>query len=481
MEKSISKNFIFNFIKTLLNLLFPLITFPFASRVLGVDNLGKVQYCNSIISYFSLIASLGISLYAVRQGSKYRDNKSELSKFSKEILIINSCSLLLAYSLFIMYLLFFFYKPYYMLIVICSFTMFFSTFAIDWLYQIKEDYAYITMRSFAIQLFSLILLILLVKTENDYVIYAFISIIGSSGSFIFNIWNARKYIEIRKVNSIELKKHIKPIFTIFGISIASSIYLNLDTVMLGSMVNTVAVGLYSSASKVSQIVKMLITAFSNVLFPRLSNYVARNKLKEYKKLFYISIKLILCLSIPAAMGMVMLSKEIIILFSGEAYVQASLAAKILSINIIFSIIDGALYYQVLLPFGKEKFASFGTAIGAFVNLILNFFMIPIFSFHGAAFTTLLSEMCVFIMLYYYANKILNLKCILIGMIRYVLYSIPIVLLCFVFRMFLSNISLIISSVFGGILLYAMILIMFHDPVVNDFKKMFFHHAKIDSL
>lgn len=469
MEKSIGKNFVFNLLKTLMSLIFPLITFPYASRILGVDNLGKVQYCNSIISYFSLIATLGIAIYAVRQGSKYRDQQEQLSKFSKEILIINTGSLLFAYGLFITYLLFFFHEEYYTLIVICSFTMLFSTFSIDWLYQIKEDYGYITARSFFVQLVSLVFMFIFVKTKDDYVFYALVSIIGSTGSFIFNIWNARKYINIFQVKNIELHKHIRPIFTIFGVSVASSIYLSLDSVMLGNMVSTVAVGLYSSAVKVAQVVKMLVTSFSNVLFPRLSNYIANNKIQEYKILLHKSIQFILCISIPASIGMFMLSDEIILLFSGESFIEASSAAKILSINIVFSIVDGVLYYQVLLPFGKEKYASLGTLLGAIVNLCLNLIIIPYFSFNGAALTTLIAEICVFFILYYYANKLLKLKYILKYIVKFTFQSIPIIILCMLLRQVLSGVYLLVVSIPLSLVIYGLVLFLMRDTVLDSVK------------
>ena len=187
--QSISKNFIFNLLKTLMSIIFPLITFPYASRILGVDNLGKVQYCNSIISYFSLISTLGISIYAVREGSKYKDSPSKLNKFCKEILLINSISTAFAYTVFCIFMIFFFKYSYYMLMIVCSFTLFFNTYSIEWLYQIKEDYKYISIRAFVIQIISLLFLFIFVKTPSDYVKYAFIYIISSSGNFIFNFWN----------------------------------------------------------------------------------------------------------------------------------------------------------------------------------------------------------------------------------------------------------------------------------------------------
>lgn len=477
-EKKISINFIFNLFKTLMSLIFPLITFPYASRVLGVDNLGKVQYCNSIVSYFLLIASLGISIYAVREGSKYKDDKYMLSKFSKEILIINTLSTTIAYIAFIIFVVFFFRNDYYILIIICSLSIFFTTYSIEWLYQIKEEYKYISIRAFIMQLLSLILLFVFVKSSQDYIYYALISIIGASGNFIFNMVHAKDFINIFGKYNLEIKKHIKPIFTIFGISIASSIYMNLDTVMLGAMKSTVAVGLYTAAVKIVQVVKTLVGSFSNVLFPRLSNYLGNNKFEEYEKLLFQGLRIILMITIPAAVGMCMLSKEIIIIFSGNEYIEASLASKILSINVIFSIIDGALYYQILLPFGKEKFATLSTMIGACINFILNFIMIPYFSYVGAALTTLIAEFCVFLGLFYFSNKLMNIKSIVSYFIRYILYTIPFIIFCMLVKIVLDSVFLtVIVSIIGSVFLYFLILFIFKDRIfvqsIDIFRKKFF--------
>lgn len=464
-EKKLSMNFLFNLLKTLMSLIFPLITFPYASRILGVDNLGKVQYCNSIVSYFSLIASLGITIYAVREGSKYKNDTYMLSKFSKEILIINTISTIISYILFIIFVKFFFHNDYYILIIVCSLSIFFTTYSIEWLYQIKEEYKYISFRSFLIQILSLLLLFLFVKSPQDYILYAFVNVLGASGNFIFNIFHAKDFINIFCKSKIEISKHIKPIFTIFGISIASSVYMNLDSVMLGAMQNTIAVGLYTAAVKIVQATKTLISSLSNVLFPRLSNYLGNNKLDEYKKLLFQGLRGIILITVPSAIGMCMLSKEIIIIFSGLSFSEAKLASQILSINVIFSIIDGALYYQILLPFGKEKFASLSTFIGALINLILNFVMIPYFSYNGAALTTLVAEFCVFLGLFYFSNKLMNVSIIVKYIAAYTLYTIPIIIFCcFIKTMFNSPILIIVVSIVGSICLYSLTLLITKDTI-----------------
>ena len=186
--------------------LFPLITFPYSSRVIGPVGIGKVNFAASIISYFSIIASLGISTYAIREAAKVRDDKTALSKFSKEIFTINAITTLIAYALFFTAL---FCIPkfneYRILLCISSSTILFTTIGMDWLYNALEEYAYITIRSIAFQIASIVLLYAFVHTPEDYIIYGGITVFASVGSNILNFIHSRKYISFRRIHSLALK------------------------------------------------------------------------------------------------------------------------------------------------------------------------------------------------------------------------------------------------------------------------------------
>ena len=80
-NKSLKINMILNVLKTFMSIIFPLITYPYATRVLGVENFGKINYSNSVITYVALIASLGIASYAIREGGFYRYNQTILYKY----------------------------------------------------------------------------------------------------------------------------------------------------------------------------------------------------------------------------------------------------------------------------------------------------------------------------------------------------------------------------------------------------------------
>lgn len=136
-----------------------------------------------------------------------------------------------------------------------------------------EDYAYISFRSVIIQIISLILLFIFVRTKEDYLIYAFIIVFSTSGYFLLNLISSKRFVDFFRSGKLELAKHIKPILVIFGVSAASSIYLNIDVVVLGAVFGDYEVGLYTVAVKINVIIRGLISSVGVVVLPRMTNYL----------------------------------------------------------------------------------------------------------------------------------------------------------------------------------------------------------------
>lgn len=408
-QKSITFNLIANGIKTLMSVLFPLITFPYASRILGSVGIGKVGYASSIISYFALMASLGISTYAVREGARIRDDKERFNKFAKEILNINLCTTLVSYTLLIVFLNLPILEGYKKLLVIFSAGIVFTTIGMEWIFIIQEEYSYITKRAILFQFVSLVLLFLLVKSREDYFWYAALTVISSGGSAILNLWHSRKFVDWREKQPYEYRKHLKPIFLIFGTSLASSIYMTLDTTMLGAMKGDAAVGIYTAAVKINLVISTLIGTISATILPRVSYYIGNGLKKEYEKLLKSSMDVLLMISIPAAVGMMCTSDILILLFSGKEFLAGTLAAKVLSARVIVGAVNRVLAYQVCTPYKKDKEVLISTVGGAVFNLVANAVLIPTVGVTGASIATLFSEIIVFFILSNYAGNIVKVK------------------------------------------------------------------------
>ncbi|MDY2588689.1 MAG: oligosaccharide flippase family protein, partial [Agathobacter sp.] len=208
---SVNKNIIFNILKSFMGIVFPIISFPYAARVLGVEKIGLVNYCNTIIGYFILLSGLGINIYATREGVKYRDSKELLSRFTKEILLINILSTLTSYAILFVLVVCTDLRKNAVLLCICSMSIVFTTFQIEWLFQIMEQFTYISIRSIVFQAVSFIILVMFVKNPNDYLIYAIINVFASCGNFWLNIIKSCQYVDWKLRCRLTPQKHIKPI------------------------------------------------------------------------------------------------------------------------------------------------------------------------------------------------------------------------------------------------------------------------------
>ena len=198
MKKSIKINALLNMVKQVMQIIFPIVTTPYITRVLLPENYGKINTGNSLISYISLIAGLGIANYAIREGSLVRDDKEKLNRFSSQVFSINILSTAVSYIILagVLFLVPH-YKDYKLLLIIQGTAVIFSTLGADWINSIEEDYLYLTVRYIVLHVISLVLMFLLVKKPEDYYIYAAITLVNTVGANLMNIFYIRRYVRIR--------------------------------------------------------------------------------------------------------------------------------------------------------------------------------------------------------------------------------------------------------------------------------------------
>lgn len=409
-NKSLKINAILNFIKQLCSVIFPLITIPYVSRILQSENYGKYNFGNSIISYFSLIAALGVSTYAVREGAKYRDDKEKITKFSREVFTINIISTIIAYIMLLIVLII--PSPlviYRKLILVQSIVIFLTTIGADWINTLYEDFFYITIRYIFMQILSIIAMFMFVKRPSDYVIYAIITVCANAGANVLNIFHIRKYVKLSLIKDVNLKQHFKPLIILFSNAVAVTIYVNSDTTLLGLLDGNTSVGLYSIAAKIYTIVKQLLNAIIIVSLPKLSLYMGIGKEEEYLQLLRKILNSLITILFPAIVGIFMLSKNIIFIISGQQYMSGTSALQILSVALFFAVLACFFTNCVLLPCKQDQLFLKATVLGAVINVILNFICIPFLSFNGAAVTTVIAEFIVCAISYVYTKKNFNLR------------------------------------------------------------------------
>jgi len=218
VSNSIKKNAFFNTVRTISSLIFPIITFPYVSRILGPNGTGQVNFALSIIGYFILLASLGIPLYGIREIARVRDNKNELKELAQELFIIHLISTIIVVVVLIFFI--FLNKKLYSektLFLVSSISIISSTLSVDWLFQGLEEYKKITIRSIIFSLVSLIMIFLIIHNENDYIKYATIGVFTSLFSALLNFFDVRDVLFVKRSVKLNLKKHIKPMLLVWSI------------------------------------------------------------------------------------------------------------------------------------------------------------------------------------------------------------------------------------------------------------------------
>ncbi len=432
--KSIKFNFVMNFIRVLMTILFPLITYPYANRVLHTAGIGRATYVTSIVSYILLVAAFGVNNYAITQGAKIRDDKKRLNKFVSEMFFINLCTTGCAYLLFVILLFIPKFEGYQILLVISSTSVLFTTLGMEWLYELLEEYRYITIRSVLFQIISLIALFVFVRSERDVAWYVGLMAFSTAGSGILNFFYSRKYVHLfsEKIAWDSLKTHMKPMTYMFGVSIASVIYLNSDITMLGLMKGDDDVGIYTAATKTNQVLCTLIKSLSTVIMPRVAYYFEKGMQEDFRRLLRRAFSFLMMLIVPCMVGMWLIAPEIILFIAGEEFLAAVTPERIMVLNLFFSPINGFIAYQIFMPHKKEKIIFWATCGGAITNVIINFLLIPKLSYSGAAVGTVIAEGMVMIICFAMGRKLIDIGQMVKGSWQYVLASLPMIAIYFGF-------------------------------------------------
>lgn len=394
-QKSLKVNAILNVIKQCCNILFPLITYPYVTTVLGEANIGRFSFADSIVQYFIIFATLGAGGYAIREGSRIRNDKEKIVQFSSEIFSINLISLLISYSVLIACVcLVDRINQDAIYVVILSANVVMSVLGRDWINSIYEEFSYITVRYILCQFISIIFLFVFVKTPSDCVTYTCITLIATAGAQLANMFYTVKKVPLKVHFSKRLMVHIKPIVYMCAISVASIIYINSDITILGFFRSEEEVGVYYISSKVYSIVKALINAIVMTITPRIAFCLGENNMEEYNTILGKTKKVLLTVVVPCVVGLFFMSENVLEIIGLHDLTNGSISLRILCLAILVSTF--AYYYSqaILIPNKHEKVFFIATILSAIVNIGLNFFLIPIMGIIGASITTLIAELIV---------------------------------------------------------------------------------------
>ena len=463
------KNFILSAVNTVMTLLFPIITFPYVSRILGPVNLGIINFAQSYGYYFIHIASFGISSYAIREVSKVRDDKEKVEKVSNEIFNLNMFFSILSTVLYFCGVFFVEnFRENFVIFAIYSVVILTNFLSLDWLLQSFDDYYFSTIRNFIIRALSVAAVFLLVNKEEDFMIYMAITCITEMGTkFSTLLYSRKNYARLRvRKRFFNFKDHIKSMFTLFTFRLVNGISANLDKLMIGFMLVYASVGVYSAGVKFVLMVQPIVETTGIVLFPKI-NISANGSMDEYHKNLKLNYDLILIIGIPMAVGLFLVSGRLIPLFAGEQYEGAVSVSRIMAPMILLGPIGDMLGSKTLLVFKKDRWLLICSSIVAVSNILLNFMFIPIWGINGAAVASIVSSGVAVVFRYIFSRRVAKVRLLTCSLFKYFAFTVPFIGIYLIFR---SNIDAdtlwMFGFVFSCVIIYFLELIISKDSLTK---------------
>jgi O-antigen/teichoic acid export membrane protein len=398
------KNYIYNLSLTVTNILFPLLSFPYASRILGLEGIGKVQLATSFAQYFALFAALGIPVYGVQEIAKIRHNKIKLNAVFSELLSIYFVTSLIAAAAYAAVI---FSVPYFRpnieVYAYAGLTILLGFSSIDWLYSGLEDFKSLAVRTIFVKLTALVILFVFVRTAADFKLYLLITIFSLMGNNMINFLMINGKAAL-VMPGREMIRHLKPLLYIFSTSIAASMYMILDTVLLGFFSDEKAVGLYTAAIKLSKVSLPFITSAGTVMIPQISKAMAQNDQQGVQSLLNRPFHFIVLFSVPVVAGLILLAPEFVLVFSGEQFRAAAYCMRIVA---WLPLLVGLGYFfaiVVLVPGGHYKEMFYSVLGGVFLCLLLSFLLVPRYRETGTAIANVSSELLVTCLYFVFVRK-----------------------------------------------------------------------------
>jgi O-antigen/teichoic acid export membrane protein len=402
------KNYYYNLLLTVSNLLIPLLSFPYAARVLGPTGIGQAQFIFLVGQYLSIIAALGIPIYGAREVARLRNDPAALSQLLRALLVVNGVAGVLIFGVFCIWVL---STPalgasqqLYLvggLLILLSFT------SVEWVYTGLEAFRKLALRSVLIKLLSLMGLFLLVHSAADLSRYLLLQI----GTLIaYNLLNFRGVLRHLNPGSgaLRIRPHLRPLLLIFGTTLASTLYTTFDSILLGLLASDQAVGYYTAATKVAKIALPLVMAYGATLLPAITATVRDQDSSALQVHIQNSYDYIIAISVPMSVGLFAFARPLIELFSGAAFAPAILTLQLLSPMPVLIGLGYFWGYQVVLPMGEEKILLLAAVFGVLVSLAANFSLVPLMQQHGAAVAGIAAELVVTITYYWGGRRYIRL-------------------------------------------------------------------------
>ncbi|WP_315073985.1 flippase [uncultured Clostridium sp.] len=404
---SVKKNFAYETFLQMLMVITPLLTAPYIARIFGPEKNAIYSYTYSVAYYFSIFAMLGIESYGNRSIAGVQEDREKRSTAFSEIYaiqLITSVTLIIFYIIYVDV----FVTNNKLISFLQIFSIMSTLFNINWFFWGMEEFRITVIRSSIIKLCSVISIFIFVRSKEDLWIYTLIMSTNMLIQQIIVWFFIPKYIDIKIPKVKNTFRHFKPNLILFLPVISLSMYTYLDKVMLGNMGTMLEVGFYASADRIIDIPMSIIYGIGIVMLPRMSKLFSEKK--EYEAETYINNSLLIIIFISTALmfGISSIATEFVPIFFGNGYEPCINITILLTPVILIKAWSNVIRTQYLIPQNKNKEYISSVLIGAIINFIFNYLLIPRYGVNGVVVGTLIAEFSVAIINTKYINKYMNI-------------------------------------------------------------------------
>ncbi len=458
-------------------LILPIVTTPYISRVLGAEKVGIYSFTISIVTYFSLFGTLGVSLYGQREIAYARENKSKRKKTFFEIIFFRFITMSLSIAVYF----FVFarnneYQEYYQILLLYLLA---AAFDISWFFQGMEEFKKTVTRNVIVRIISVCCIFLFVKTQEDLskylLIYSLADFLGNLSLWLY----LPKYFKGVEIKHLNIRRHMIPIVLLFIPQIAIKLYNIVDRTMIGYMIAEKSeLGNYEEAYKLINVLFTVVSSLSIVMVPRIASVFASGDKKKLNDYIIKSFRFTFFLAFPMMMGIITISKEFVPIFLGEGYDKVAIIINILAPMLVLCGITNVIGTQYLLPTKRQKEYTLSILGGLIVNIVLNLVAISFYGAIGAAVATTISQLVVAGVQIYYVKREISIKRVLKSGKKYGIVSVVMLVFCIGIGMIVPNgIASVIAKVMVGVVVYFFMLIALGDKYVYEIRDMVIRKLK----
>lgn len=465
------KNYLYNASYQLLAIILPLITSPYISRVLGPRGYGDYSFTFSIITWFTLIASIGVAYYGDRQIAYVRKDPYEMSKTFWEVQTVKIMMTILTMIIFAIFTKL--YGKYYFLLWLQSINIIAGMFDISWLYAGLEDFKRTVTRNTLVKLVSFVSIFVFVRHAGDTWVYV---LINALAIFLGNLtlWpTLNKILVPISWKDLHPLRHLKESIVLFIPSVATKLYSVLNKTVVGVVVGSTANGFYSNSDQIIQAVLAIVTATGTVVLPRAASEFSKGNHKKVKELLYNSFDFVSCISIPMAFGLAAISLKLAPFFFGKRFAPVGPVMMIEAINIVLIAWSNAIGIQYLLPVKRTKDYSTSLVVAAIFSMIVIYPFTKLFGLPGGMWVTVLSELVVTGYQLFLVRKDLKYIRLFIDVHKYLFGGIVMFMVVFYLNnIWKFNIFTMVIEVFIGVIVYLAMLFILRPKILKVAKNIF---------